>query len=78
MTTTRERQADDARARHTVRVETRPWWHQGVCACRWRGPRRIMKSVAVLDALTHARDVGCELALPLISPARRTRGGQLP
>ena len=51
----------------TVAVATRqPFAHQAACTCG-RLPRRwrILRAVAVVDALMHARQFGCTPAVPL-------------
>ncbi|WP_142386938.1 hypothetical protein [Mycobacterium hubeiense] len=47
------------------------WRHQGACTCRWRGRRRWMVSIAVLDALGHALSTGHTPTYPLVIPAAR-------
>lgn len=44
---------------------------QAACTCSWRGRRRLIRDIAVLDALTHAAKTGCQPANPLIWPASR-------
>lgn len=62
-----------------VSVSRSGWrWH-GHCTCRrWRFRRRVLRSVAVLDALTHAARCGCEPAVPLVDhgPGRPYRSVQ--
>ena len=56
-----------AAARPVVCVLAPSWRRRhSACTCGWRGRRRLLPAVAVLDALTHARDVGCEPAIPLV------------
>lgn len=60
-----------------VSVSRWGWRWRGHCTCRrWTSRRRLLRSVAVLDALTHAARCGCEPAVPLVdhSPGRPYRG----
>ena len=43
------------------------------CTCGWRGPRRVMRSRSVLDALMHAARCGCQPATPLVERRLRNR-----
>lgn len=55
-----------AAARPSVCVVAPSWQRrQATCTCGWHGRRRLLRAVAVLDALTHAYG-GCEPAVPLI------------
>lgn len=52
-----------------VYVSAAPLRHRrAVCTCGWRGRPRWWRAIAVLDALTHARDTGCQPANPLVWP----------
>jgi hypothetical protein len=74
MTRTPQHQASPATragVRYTARVGALTWRRrQAVCTCGWRGRRRLLRCVAVVDALTLAGTAGPKLALPLVSPAR--------
>ncbi|MDT5115511.1 MAG: hypothetical protein QOE30_1250 [Mycobacterium sp.] len=39
---------------------------RSVCTCGWRGRRRVLRSLSVLDALDHAARGGCHPAVPLV------------
>ena len=45
-----------------VRVQLRM---RGRCTCGWVGKRHLMGSPAIVDALLHATQSGCEPAVPL-------------
>jgi hypothetical protein len=74
MTRTPQHQASPATragVRHTVRVGALSRRRrQAVCTCGWQGRRRLLRCVAVFDALSLAGASGCKLSLPLVSPAR--------
>ncbi|BBZ31182.1 hypothetical protein MMAD_54770 (plasmid) [Mycolicibacterium madagascariense] len=36
------------------------------CSCGWAGRGRLLRSLSVLDALTHAARQGCRPGVPLI------------
>lgn len=62
-----------------VSVSRCGWQWRGHCTCqRWTSRRRLLRSVAVLDALTHAARCGCEPAVPLVdhSAGWRYRGAR--
>lgn len=76
MTPRQQQQIPDPRAaaRPVVCVLAPAWRRRhSACTCGWRGRRRLLPAVAVLDALTHARNVGCEPAIPLVYPQPRAR-----
>ncbi|BBY46872.1 hypothetical protein MARA_03020 (plasmid) [Mycolicibacterium arabiense] len=39
---------------------------QSECTCGWRGRRRVLRSLSVLDALDHAARAGCHPGVPLV------------
>ena len=39
---------------------------RAICSCGWNGHSRHMKSMAVLDALLHAAQAGCDPSAPLV------------
>ncbi|MGV0850311.1 hypothetical protein [Mycolicibacterium phlei] len=41
-----------------------------VCGCGWTGGRRWLKAAAEQDAWMHAIHARCEVAVPLVRPAR--------
>jgi hypothetical protein len=57
---------------------TRPARRPG-SVCGWRGRRRLLRCMAVFDALTHAPAAGCEPPVPRVFPRQspaRLHGGQ--
>lgn len=62
-----------------VSVSRWGWRWRGHCTCRrWTFRRRVLRSVAVLDALAHAARCGCKPAVPLVahSSVRAYRGAR--
>ena len=56
-------------AADTVYVADFAWHrHQGVCTCGWRGRRRLLRSIAVLDAHSHVTTSDHQPAVPLVIP----------
>ena len=53
----------------------RRYRRQAVCTCGYTGKRRMWRSIAVLDALTHASSCGCAVAVPLSAPSQRGQHG---
>lgn len=49
-----------------VRVRVSRFRRQARCSCGWAGRRRLLRSLSVLDALTHAARQGCRPAVPLV------------
>lgn len=60
----------------TVRPPWRLAYCQGHCTCGWLGPRRrLIKALAALDALTHARERGGTPRYPLATGSYQPAGG---
>jgi hypothetical protein len=49
-----------------VRVLVSRFRRQARCGCGWTGRRRLLRSLSVVDALTHAASQGCRPAVPLV------------
>lgn len=49
-----------------VRVLVSRFRRQARCTCGWTGRRRLLRSLSVVDALTHAARRGCRPAVPLV------------
>jgi hypothetical protein len=49
-----------------VRVLVSRFRRQARCGCGWTGRRRLLRSLSVVDALTHAARRGCRPAVPLV------------
>ena len=56
-------------------LTARRYRRQAVCTCGYTGKRRMWRSIAVLDALTHASSCGCAVAVPLSAPSQRGQHG---
>ncbi|MBU8841517.1 hypothetical protein [Mycolicibacterium goodii] len=49
-----------------VRVFVCRFRRQARCSCGWAGRPRLLRSLSVVDALTHAARQGCQPAVPLV------------